>query len=296
MMSLWKGCCGDSDFVFFWVFLTANIFCIPVLCGPKVSLSLWRIGRTRPFVAAFYMAGQQSLPGSALAAGETYVWWLADSTNLESQILVCCWWKKLRFIFGRESNFRPVSCHDPMRGVELSWESCGGKFGGSFEVDSSTGMLIGEKWWGWMSSVYVFLFWEGGQFIFSEKTFPFWTFLRGVWLRESWCWVLCTLFEKWLCSHHGSETAKNKKRQIITLRSRFSIVFSQQKRTFCSYDATPQWYFPVMGFPSCPGYPVPQCYRCLLREMPHADPDEDSFLRGSFFFSIQGLFQTKQGS
>ena len=167
-MSLWKFCCGDSDFVFFLVFLTANIFCIPVLCGPKVSLSLWRIGRTRPFVAAFYMAGQQSLPDSALAAGETYVWWLADSTNLEPQILVCCWWKKLRFVFGRGSGFRPVSCHDPMRGVELSWESCGGKFGGSFEVDSSTGMLIGEKLVG-MDVISVCLFFLGGGSSFFRK-------------------------------------------------------------------------------------------------------------------------------
>lgn len=165
---------------FFWVFLTANIFCIPVLCGPKVSLSLWRIGRTRPFVAAFYMAGQQSLPDSALAAGETYVWWLADSTNLEPQILVCCWWKKLRFVFGRGSGFRPVSCHDPMRGVELSWESCGGKFGGSFEVDSSTGMLIGEKIGGdGCHQCMSFCFGRGGSSFFRKKHSHFGRFWGG---------------------------------------------------------------------------------------------------------------------
>ena len=179
-----------------------------------------------------------------------------------------------------------------MRGVELSWESCGGKFGGSFEVDSSTVC----PWWmdvDWremvgMDVISVCLFVLGGQFIIRKKI-PFWAFLGGEWLRESWCWVFCTLF-------HGSETAKNKKRQIITLRSHLLNSFFLVKKDVLFIKGTPQWYFPVMGFPSDPRYPVPQCYGCLLREMPHADPDEDSFSeRVMFFFQFEVFSKRNKG-
>ena len=132
------------------------------------------------------------------------------------------------------------------------------------------------------SHFFVFgLFWGPGSFLRKIYT-PFWAFEGGM-----------------VCSHRGSETAK--KRQIITLPFHFSIVFSWEKKNTSSsceplLNGT---YFPVMGFPGIPVLP-----RCLLREMPHADPDEDGvfstdplFLSGLlYFFQFQVFSNRKMGS
>ena len=84
------------------------------------------------------------------------------------------------------SNNRQVSCHDPLatvRGVELPWESCGGKLGRSFEDDSSTVCLwkMGVDWKELVGisvvSTGLCCFSEGNALV--RTRYSFWTLVRG---------------------------------------------------------------------------------------------------------------------
>ena len=110
------------------------------------------------------------------------------------------------------------------------------------------------------------LFWGPGSFLRKESLLGL---CEGGMVERILMLGLLVLFLR-----NGSVVIVAAKRQRIRKGHHTSIPFLNRlflgKKHVLFIRATPQWYFPVIGFPGTPVLP-----RCLLREMPHADPDED---------------------